>query len=83
MKCLHKRMSRTEKKSTAEVVVRCKYVKPNRTQRSNLGSTPGKHRPKRGGVNCKSRDESSGRWRIFGMDLEEDDRHIYVEHNDK
>jgi len=40
-------MSRTKKTSTAEVVVRCKYVKPNRTQRSNLGSTPGKHRPKR------------------------------------
>ena len=30
---------------------------PKQTQRSNMGSIPGKHRPKRGGVNCKSRDD--------------------------
>ena len=29
---------------------------PKQTQRSNMGSKPGKHRPKGGGVKCKSRD---------------------------
>ena len=29
---------------------------PKQTHRSNMGSIPGKHRPQRGGVNCKSRD---------------------------
>jgi len=29
---------------------------PKQSQRANMGSIPGKHGPKRGGVNCKSRD---------------------------
>jgi len=28
---------------------------PKQTQRSNMGSIPGKHKPKRGGVNCKGK----------------------------
>ena len=27
---------------------------PKQTQRSNMGSIPGKHSPQRGGVNCKA-----------------------------
>jgi len=44
---------------------------PKQTQRSNMGSIPGKHIPQRGGINCKRRDQESRRWRIFDMDLEE------------
>jgi len=38
---------------------------PKQTQRSNMGSIPGKHSPQRGGVNCKRRDKESSlrRWR--------------------
>jgi len=39
----------------------------------------GKHRPRRGGVNCKSRDQESRRWQEFGMELKQRPFTIYVE----
>jgi len=37
----------------------------------------GKHRPKGGGVNCKSRDYESRRWREFGIELKEGDPSLF------
>ena len=44
---------------------------PEQTQRSNMGSIPGKHSLQRGGVNCKAQRLRVEKMAIFDMDLEE------------